>query len=360
VPPAEAASIARQVAAALAYAHERGIVHRDVKPANILLRADGVAKLADFAIARVGSSELTRTGFAMGSPAYRAPEQLLGRPAEARSDVFALGVVLYEMLAGRRPFEADSAAGLGYQIVNVEPEPPSRRAEGLSPDWDALVLRMMAKRPEDRCASASEVVDALGRAEPGEMPAGAAAPPAAPGPYAGAPPVGTVRGAGSGLPGAPPRSRGAALSRRALIRTALVAAGALVLLAAAALPARGRPGGIFGGRPGRVEIDLVHGVKTGTVTVEVDETIVWRQAIAGDGEGFRPFLRKLAGRPAGRASGRIRVRPGERAFRVTVESTSDGERWTETTRARIEAGSTPVLKVKVRTGLTRGMELEWE
>jgi TonB family protein len=158
----EALEILRQVAAALDYAHRNGIVHRDIKPANILLDKSARAKLADFGIAKVMSTELhTVTGMLMGTPCYISPEQIESLPSDGRADQFSLAVVAYELLTGRRPFHADSLATLAHMIVYADR--PSARAvnPGLPPAVDMVFHRGLARFPNDRYSSCSELVTAL-------------------------------------------------------------------------------------------------------------------------------------------------------------------------------------------------------
>jgi eukaryotic-like serine/threonine-protein kinase len=126
LPVQKALSIAAQVAEGLSYAHERGVVHRDIKPANIMVPEAGPVKITDFGIARMRTSNVqTQTGMMMGSPKYMSPEQVIGKRADHRSDLFSLGVILYEMLTGAAPFTGESVNAVMYQIVNFVPPAPS-------------------------------------------------------------------------------------------------------------------------------------------------------------------------------------------------------------------------------------------
>jgi eukaryotic-like serine/threonine-protein kinase len=155
---ARAVSIAAQVAEGLAYAHERGVVHRDIKPANIMVPDSGAVKITDFGIARMRSSNVqTQTGMMMGSPKYMSPEQVIGKRADHRSDIFSLGVILYEMLTGAAPFTGESVNAVMYQIVNFAPPAPSAINPAAPAALDAIVARMLAKALDERFQSAAEI-----------------------------------------------------------------------------------------------------------------------------------------------------------------------------------------------------------
>jgi serine/threonine-protein kinase len=148
---AAAVDIAAQVAEGLAYAHARGVVHRDVKPANIMVARDGPAKIMDFGIARIRASDVkTQTGMLLGSPKYMAPEQLLGSPVDPRCDIFSLGVVLYEALTGAPPFSGADISQIMYQIVHATPPPPSAVNSRVPPMLDLIVAKALAKDPAAR------------------------------------------------------------------------------------------------------------------------------------------------------------------------------------------------------------------
>src|SRR5437868_14024626 len=155
---AQALSIAAQVAEGLAFAHQRGVVHRDIKPANIMVVANGPVKITDFGIARMrGSGDLTQTGMLLGSPKYMSPEQVIGKRADHRSDIFSLGVILYEMLVGAAPFNGENVTALMYQIVNFVPPTASTVNREIPELLDLIVAKMLAKPLEERYQDAAEV-----------------------------------------------------------------------------------------------------------------------------------------------------------------------------------------------------------
>jgi serine/threonine protein kinase len=158
--PQRACAWAADLAGALAVAHRAGILHGDVKPGNVLVTPEGKVKLGDFGIARY-ASQVSGSGRLMGTPAYLAPEQIQGQPQDARSDQFALGIVLHQMLTGARPFDGSSLGAVCAQILNADPEPPSRRNPAVSPSLDRVVSRCLAKNPADRFASCDELASAL-------------------------------------------------------------------------------------------------------------------------------------------------------------------------------------------------------
>ncbi|MET9972001.1 serine/threonine-protein kinase, partial [Streptomyces sp. NPDC006356] len=153
LPADQVARIAAQAAAGLAAAHRQGIVHRDIKPANLLLDADGTVKIGDFGIARFlddPATALTATGQIVGTSLYLAPERALGRPAGPASDVYALGCVLYQLLTGRAPFQADTALAILHQHLDAAPVPPRELGIQLPPAFENYLLGLLAKEPENR------------------------------------------------------------------------------------------------------------------------------------------------------------------------------------------------------------------
>jgi beta-lactam-binding protein with PASTA domain/tRNA A-37 threonylcarbamoyl transferase component Bud32 len=167
------AEIGAEIAGALEFAHRNGVVHRDVKPGNVLITADGDIKVTDFGIARAGTSEaLTQTGAVMGTAAYFSPEQAQGFAVDGRSDVYSLGVVLYEMVTGAPPFSGESPVAVAYKHVREEPEPPAARAPDLPPDLQQIILTAMAKDPDSRYQTADELRSDLLRFVRGQPPLG--------------------------------------------------------------------------------------------------------------------------------------------------------------------------------------------
>jgi len=159
-PLLEALDLAQQLLDALDFFHERGVVHRDIKPANIMIDAGGRLTVTDFGVARVTASELTQVGTVLGTPSYMSPEQITGQPIDGRSDLFAVGVVLYEMLTGERPFRGEMIT-IAHRIV-CEPHPePSSLNRSLPPAVDALFARALAKSPDARFCNGTEFRAAL-------------------------------------------------------------------------------------------------------------------------------------------------------------------------------------------------------
>jgi len=160
IPFPRACAWVAEVALALGVAHRKGIIHGDVKPANILIGDDGRIKLTDFGMARLASRDAKDTPL-LGTPAYWCPEQILGKPQDARSDIFSLGVVLYEMITGNRPFDADSLQGVCARIMSSTPLPPSQTNPSLPAGLNTLVLSCLEKDPLLRRAAAQDLADEL-------------------------------------------------------------------------------------------------------------------------------------------------------------------------------------------------------
>ena len=181
VSPVQAVELTQKIATALGLAHAQGIVHRDIKPANVMVTRDGAVKVMDFGIARLQTAETApQTSSVLGTPTYLSPEQAQGQQVDARSDLYSLGVVLYELLAGRPPFTGDSPVAIAYKQVNETPVPPSQLNPDVPPRLDAVVMKALAKNPANRYPSAEAFVADLERVRQGQdveatplMPAGA-------------------------------------------------------------------------------------------------------------------------------------------------------------------------------------------
>lgn len=197
--PARAVDLTVQILRAARFAHRRGVVHRDFKPQNVIVDEEGRAKVTDFGIARAGASDMTQTGSIMGTAQYLSPEQAQGHAVNARSDLYSIGIILYELLTAKVPFEADSAVTIALKQVSEEPVAPSRLNRAVTPELEAVVMRALMKDPRERFADADEFIAALEAAasripSPGAIAAAEAAAAALP----------AAAAVGAGLPPPPP------------------------------------------------------------------------------------------------------------------------------------------------------------
>jgi eukaryotic-like serine/threonine-protein kinase len=169
--PVRSVELLENVAGALAYAHQRGVIHRDIKPGNIMVTREGQVKVMDFGIARLTTTKetLAETATVLGTAAYLSPEQAQGEPVDARSDIYSLGCVSYELLTGSQPFTGDTAVAVAYKHVQETPPPPSSLNPELTPQVDAVVMKAMAKNPENRYQTAQEFRDDLERLRTGRQ-----------------------------------------------------------------------------------------------------------------------------------------------------------------------------------------------
>src|SRR3989440_2055554 len=161
--PAAAIDLVIQILRAARFAHGRGVIHRDLKPHNVILDEEGRARVTDFGIARAGASDMTLTGSIMGTAQYLSPEQAQGQPVSGASDLYSVGVILYELLTGAVPFEGETAVAIAFKQVAADPRPPSALIATLPASLDEVVLRALAKDPARRFRDADEFIAALQR-----------------------------------------------------------------------------------------------------------------------------------------------------------------------------------------------------
>ncbi|MFQ5718778.1 MAG: serine/threonine-protein kinase [Acidobacteriota bacterium] len=329
--PDRVLDLARQVAAALDVAHAAGVVHRDVKPANILVReADGAVKIADFGIARLSTSDLTRSGQSLGSPAYMSPEQLRGRACDGRSDLFSLGVILYEALCGSRPFAGDDLPALSYAVVHESPVPITRLRPALPAGLDRFFATALAKNPSHRFADGVHLVEALAASlatTPAEaMDDAAAATQVAAGPRIAAGPAGPLR---------------PLLLRAAAVLIALTLGGwGLVALAGRAT----------------LVVTVRSSVESGRLVVRVDGDRVYTRPLQAKRKRVSAFGKKLMSWGQEEFDAEFSVRPGERTVEVELQSSEGepGER--EELALQFTRGESRTLKVNA--GRKRGDVLQ--
>ena len=328
-----------ELAEALEAAHGCGVIHRDVKPANILIGTDGRARIADFGIARVAESELTRDGTFVGSPAFAAPEQLCGATVDGRADVFALAAVFYLVTTGRRPFVGDDIPSVVYSVCHLEPEPP-----GLSLGIDAVVVRALAKAPDDRYPSAREFGLALtAAASPQDATAPVDSAEARAGSIGSAAAVGMVRGA---------RAMASALSRIDAKRWWQIGAVAALLLAVLLTARTVRENRVE--RGGNV-LERFRAAMTGKASrVIVATEGLPANAVIDIREGGRVLLHEAA------LSGlTFRLLPGEHDLALSLTS-PDGLDLRKTIDVDVEARAVYALKLSVAAFPWERLSADWK
>ncbi len=350
--PQEALALVDSLAAALGVAHEAGIVHRDVKPANILLDRDETVKIADFGVARYSTSELTRSGATLGSPAYMSPEQIRGKRVDGRSDLFSLGVIFYEAICGTRPFVADDVSALAYAVVHESPVPASRAAGGLPPAIDRFLDRALAKDPAERFADAAQFRDALRRLREeisrpvadseatqhdGVPSAGAVDPPPAYG-------SGTAPTDGVAFPFADPAPDP---KRRRLLVAGL--AFALVLVLAGWW--------LLGGDDAHLRLEGKSTVPEGSVRLLVDGEEVYARELAG-GSGGGGLVNKVLRKNQETFEAWIEVQSGKREITARLEPEANDSVYTDTIVVDLEPNETKKLRMVAGRALGRPLSLK--
>lgn len=377
MPEEKALALVLTVAEALDHAHRRGIVHRDLKPANLLLGENGSIKITDFGVARMESSELTREGQPIGSPAYMSPEQALGRAADGRSDLFSLGVVLYEMLTGKKPFTGTDTSAVLYQIVHEKQAASSLVNRRLSPAWDQIVARLMSKRPEERYPDARALRVDLEALAPGQRQAG-------PRPAdehadatvldrrtASATPAGSTTRLipllSREIAGAWEVARHRAITllphvrsllyrflilpgrRKAAVVTAGLVAAILVSMAL----------GVGGTGRCPVNVELRHGLEAGSLQIDLDGRNVVNRRFRGESQATRVLGKDFFKRTGGTVEDSFVVPPGVHQISVRVRADDGVRDWSQTVRRNFEKGERAVLQVRAATAFSKGLRLDW-
>jgi serine/threonine-protein kinase len=386
----EALRLAARVAEALHHAHERGVVHRDVKPANVMVLASGEPKIMDFGIAKVPASQLTAAGEFFGTPSYMSPEQAASGTVDGRSDLFSLGAVLYLLLTGHRAFDAQGVAAILARVAHQDPPLPSRVVPGLPADVDYLLARSLAKNPDDRYPDGNTFAEDLTDVAEGRSPRHQRAwraPARSDGtlvlePPAPEPETADLRGsARPTLPGASSTLRAGSGPRLGLagLAIAMIVAGAFLIgrnrpvpapsLAVPAPdsaptttepPATEAPGNALWPTaltltpvPARLDFELEHGLKAGALKVFVDDAVVLERQLGA------PVRRKIVFYKQRRQVLRetFEVRPGEHTVRVQV--TMDGETWSQRIRGDFASGKARKLVSSFGGIIGKDLELGW-
>ena len=347
----QALGLALGLADALEHAHRRGVIHRDIKPANIMVLPSGEPKIMDFGIAKLPSSALTIAGDILGTPSYMSPEQAVGEPVDGRSDLFSLGVVLYALLTGKRPFEGASLPAIVTHVVHTQPSQPSDVVAEVPPAIDDLVAKALAKCPEQRYQDAREFADAIRKllATGGESASGAA-PARLPHPprlskalllgllttVVLVSPLVALR-SGSPTQAATPR---------------VVPAPVATVTAAAPSPTPSpmpRPAPVPA--PGRLEIAFEHSLKSGTLNVFVDDKSVFTQALDKQRGKTLLLKRTTQGRP-------LSFSPGSHSVRLQVQAGKDA--WSGRLVGTFRSDDTLRLKAKLGGLFGKKLSLEWQ
>ena len=371
-PPERAFEIVAILAEALHSAHAAGIIHRDVKPGNVLVcDADEQVKIADFGVARLQTSELTRTGMTLGSPAYMSPEHITRGHVDARSDLFSLAVILYEMLCGERPFHGEELAGLAYSIVHENPIPMTKRVGGLPRAVDEFFDRALAKDAGERFADGNEFAAALRSARAAPVDSGVdktlveVKPPDVPKtvkkPIPIDPPLSLSQQIalpeededGAPQPGIYPADSvdpdwGESGHRRSSRRWMVVAV-VLVLLFGARW---------IWGHSAFVELEGKSSVRSGTLTLSVDGRNVYSRELSADGSKGVRLLKKAVGVKEERFNKSIGIAPGTHEIVALLESGDGGTQHQKRVIIDVERGDRRKLVLSAGSGYGAPLSLK--
>jgi len=375
LPWREALAILFRLAQALDHAHRNGVVHRDVKPENVMLLPDGEPKLMDFGIAKLDAGSQTAAGQVFGTPRYMSPEQACAQPVDARSDIFSLGAVAYLALTGRQAFDAPSVPAILSRILRDEAEPPSRHVPGLPPALDSVLARALAKAPETRYQSgralAEDLEDVLAGRAPrhaglGQTEAGLqtrARPEARPDSLLESlvpdPTRPSLPAREATVTAAGPVPAGGAVVASHARRNALGVAGLLVAAAliGAVWLGPGQPAGTppepEASGPAYLVVDFEHSVKSGMLRVWLDEELVLDEELSGR---QTKKLLVLKGR-SGAFVNKLEVEPGRHELKVEVRW--DDERRIKSAVATFRPGATRRLEARLGGLLKKNLSLEW-
>jgi serine/threonine-protein kinase len=363
-----AVEITHELAEALDHAHSKGIVHRDVKPANIMLQSSGQPKVMDFGIAKLPASNLTAAGELFGTPSFMSPEQAGGQAVDGRSDLFSLGCVLYQLLTGRRAFDAGTLPAVLMRVMKEDPQPPTLLVPGLPPAVDAVIAKALAKERDARYQTGLDLAKDLQDVLDGRSPRHAGERAAAPAPdatrvSAATPGLATTRlsemlsaAAGTSVLEGPRRGPG---RRTRLIAGSLVAAAALaiallaVLLMLRASPTTATLLPTLAPVPARVEIHLEHSLRSGVLKVSVDDSLVLEEALQGQ------LLKKVLSfrQYKGTLRQSFDVPAGERTIRLEVV----GDEYSTSKRIRgsFASGASRELRGELKGWPSRDLALWW-
>lgn len=348
MPSATALDLLQQVAEALDYAHARGIVHRDVKPSNIIVTEEGRAKIADFGIAKLSVTDLTLPGQVLGTPSYMSPEQLSGRAIDGRSDLFSLGIIAYWLFSGEKPFTGDSVTTITFQVAFVEPKPLTEVNPALGADYQYVAARALAKEPEKRYQTGREFAEDVqdlragrplrSRQSAAEKTVIASVP---------VPPAAVAAPAQSGGWIRRLRFLPEPLRRPAVVYPAI----ALLLLVVMLGMLAGRSPRITGPRA-MLQLVGQHPFRRAELWVWVDRDLRFHSEIAGNPRG-----RGNQAAYIGNLSMTIPVAAGDHRVRVQIKSAENQFEQEGTIEGQFPAKSNRTLRANISA---RGMDLDWQ